>query len=239
MNAALIFAGGTGSRLNSKTKPKQFLEMNGKPIIIHTLEHFENVEAVDVICVVCLSGWIDFLKREIARFGISKVKTVVPGGENGQESIYHGLKALAELVPPDSLVLIHDGVRPLINEDTIEKNIACANEKGNAVTVTPAQETIITVDDNEIMRDVTERSHARLARAPQTFRLGDILAVHEKALAAGDKNNIDSATLMRKYGYELNTVEGPVENIKITTASDFYIFRAILEAKENSQIWGL
>lgn len=239
MNAALIFAGGTGSRLNSKTKPKQFLEMNGKPIIIHTLEHFEAVPAVDAICVVCLEPWIDFLKREIERFGLKKVKTIVPGGKNGQESIYHGLKALSGIVPEDSLVLIHDGVRPLIDEDTIERNIACAAEKGNAVTVTPAQETIISVDDNEKVRDVTERSHARLARAPQTFRLSEILSVHERAISQNDLDNIDSATLMRKYGYELNTVAGPVENIKITTASDFYIFRAILEAKENSQIWGL
>ena len=239
MNAALIFAGGTGSRLNSKTRPKQFLEMNGKPIIIHTIEHFEAVDEIDVICVVCLEAWIDHLKHELERFSLRKVKCIVPGGKNGQQSIYNGLTALSQIVDEDALVLIHDGVRPLIDEDTIVRNIECAREKGNAVTVTPAQETIISVDENEQVCDVTERSHARLARAPQTFRLGDILGAHHRAIEDGEDNMIDSATLMRHYGYSLNTVPGPVENIKITTAGDFYIFRAILEARENSQIWGL
>ena len=117
--------------------------------------------------------------------------------------------------------------------------VACARKNGNAVTVTSAYETIITVDENEQVEDVVDRKRAKLARAPQAFFLKDIYGAHLRAHEEGYTGAIDSATLMRHYGARLFTVEGPVENIKITSASDFYIFRAIVEARENSQIWGL
>lgn len=240
MNVALIFAGGTGTRMNTKTKPKQFLELNGKPIIIHTIDNFENHPDIDMIAVVCIESWIPYMEELLERYRIRKVKWVVPGGETGQQSIRRGLDAFwnDESVPNDSLVLIHDGVRPLINEDIISRNIECARQYGNAVTVTPAIETIITVSDDEVDK-IMDRSKCRLARAPQTFRLCDIMDAHKKAVEDGALNMIDSAMLMTHYGASLHVVEGPVENIKITTPSDFYIFRAINEAKENSQIWGI
>ena len=240
MNIALIFAGGTGSRLNSKTRPKQFLELNGKPIIIHTLEYFEDTPGIDAICVVCLEGWIDYLKELIRKFSIRKVKWVVPGGATGQDSIFNGLDAVYRDAenPKDTLMLMHDGVRPLISVKTVEDVIACAHENGNAITVTSAYETIITVDDDKNVDGVVDRKQAKMARAPQAFFLEDIHSAHIRAKEE-KFDAIDSATLMRHYGYTLHTVEGPVENIKITSPSDFYIFRAIYEARENSQIWGL
>ena len=236
MNIALIFAGGTGTRLNSKTRPKQFLELNGKPIIIHTLEYFEDAPSIDAVCVVCLESWIPYFRDLVKRFNLQKIRWVVPGGNSGQDSIFKGLSAVFEdeSVPKDSIMLMHDGVRPLISVKTVEDVIACARENGNAVTVTSAYETIITVDENENVEDVVDRKRAKLARAPQAFRLNDIHRAREENFDA-----IDSATLMRHYGHKLFTVEGPVENIKITSPSDFYIFRAIYEARENSQIWGL
>lgn len=241
MNVGLIFAGGTGARINSGTKPKQFLELNGKPIIIHTLEHFENSEAIDAICVVCLEGWIERLKVLLDKYRITKVRWVVKGGSTGQESIFNGLDAVMKDAenPSDTLMLMHDGVRPLINDKTLSDCVACARAHGNAITVTSAYETIITVDDASRVNDVVDRTRAKLARAPQAFFLSDIHAAHLRARTEGYTGAIDSATLMRHFGAELHTVEGPVENIKITTASDFYIFRAIYEARENSQIWGL
>ncbi len=240
MNIALIFAGGTGTRLNSKTRPKQFLELNGKPIIIHTLEYFEDAPSIDAVCVVCLESWIPYFRDLVKRFNLQKIRWVVPGGNSGQDSIFKGLSAVFEdeSVPKDSIMLMHDGVRPLISVKTVEDVIACARENGNAVTVTSAYETIITVDENENVEDVVDRKRAKLARAPQAFRLNDIHAAHIRAREE-NFDAIDSATLMRHYGHKLFTVEGPVENIKITSPSDFYIFRAIYEARENSQIWGL
>jgi len=239
--AALIFAGGTGTRMSSRTRPKQFLELNGKPIIIHTLEYFEESPCVDFICVVCLEGWIKQLETMLRRFGITKVRYIVPGGETGQDSIFRGLDAVykGEGSPDDILMLIHDGVRPLINQQIIEDCVECARVNGNAVTVTNASETIITVDDSSEIDEVIDRKRVKLARAPQCFFLNDIYSAHIRARSEGYTGAIDSATLMRHYGQKLFTVEGPVENIKITTPSDYYMARAIMEERENSQIFGL
>lgn len=241
MNIALIFAGGTGTRMNTKSRPKQFLELNGKAIIIHTLENFEEHPEIDAICVVCIESWIDHLKEIIAKDFIKKVRWIVPGGASGQESIYNGLKAIynSNDVPRDSVVLIHDGVRPLINAKLISDNIATVREKGSAITVTPAIETIVSTSQEHEITGITDRSQSFLARAPQSFVLSDIVSAHEKARAEGRNDMIDSASLMRHYGFKLFTVDGPVENIKITTPMDFYLFRAIFEARENSQIFGL
>ena len=241
MNIALIFAGGTGQRMNSRTKPKQFLELNGKPILIHTLENFEAHPEIDAILVVCLKDWIDYLRELADRFRLRKLRWIAEGGATGQESIRNGLYTLEQdgAVPEDAIVLIHDGVRPLINEDVITRNIATARAFGNAITVTPATETILQVTPGREVSEILDRSICMLARAPQTFVLRDILSAHHRAEAEGYADAIDSATLMTHYGAALHIVEGPVENIKITTPADFYIFRAITEAKENSQIWGL
>lgn len=237
MNYALIFAGGTGQRMNTKNKPKQFLELNSKPIIIHTIEHFENHPLIDGIVVVCLKDWIPYMNTLLQKFCIKKVIEVVEGGDTGQHSIRNGLFALYnnESVPKDSVVLIHDGVRPLINEEIITANIECVKTNGNSVTVTPAIETIISVTENDEINEVMDRSVCRMARAPQCFILQDIVSAHNKADAEGF-SAIDSAMLMSHYGATLHVVEGPPENIKITTPSDFYIFRAITEARENAQI---
>ena len=240
MNTALIFAGGAGRRMHSAGKPKQFLELHGKPIIIHTLEHFERHPEIDAIAVVCIAGWIDYLKDLLIRFHIKKVRWIVPGGETSQESTRAGLGILeANCDPRDTIVLIHDGVRPLITEKLISDNIAAVKEYGNAITAAPAIETIITVDGNEDVTELIDRQSCRLARAPQSFYLSDIIAMHQKAMADNYDKMIDSASLMIHYGVKLHLVEGPAENIKITTPSDFYIFKAIQEARENMQILGL
>lgn len=241
MATALIFAGGTGSRMNSKSKPKQFLNLFGKPVIIHTLEHFEYSEEIDSIAVVCRESWIGYLKEQLKHHYFEKVRWVVSGGETGQQSIYNGLKAIYESCdnPEETIVLIHDGVRPLINDKLISDNIEAVKQFGSAITVTKVVETVIHTNDNNEIVDIPSRKYAKIAKAPQSFYLSDIMAAHEKAIADNLFHMIDSASLMMHYGHKLHTVDGPVENIKITTPSDYYIFRAIYEARENSQIFGL
>lgn len=213
--------------------------MNGKAIIIHTLEYFEKCMDIDAIVVVCLKEYIGYLDNLLKINRISKVKKIVPGGTCGQESIYHGLCAAEELAEGDDIVLIHDGVRPLISEDLLSNSIKMVKEKGNAITVTPATETIIQADENRIITNIIDRKSCYIAKAPQSFYLEDILKVHRQAIKDNKTDRIDSASLMKEYGYELHTLEGSNENIKITNPSDFYILRAILEARENSQIFGL
>lgn len=241
MNNVLIFAGGTGTRMRTNTCPKQFLELHGKPIIIYTIEHFENHQDIDNIVVVCIEGWIDHLKKLLRKYDIKKVKWIVPGGSSGQESIYNGLKVLYDNFGQDekSLVLIHDGVRPLINQEIITENIKMAAEKKSAITVCPAIETIVKIDENNQIYDVTKRSECCMAKAPQTFYLQDIYEAHQKAIQENKMDFIDSASIMSYYGWPLYTVEGPTENIKITTPSDFYMFKSMIEVRESQQIWGL
>lgn len=237
MNYALIFAGGTGQRMNSRSKPKQFLELHGKPILIHTLEYFECHRDIDAICVVCLEGWEDELRRELDKYGMSKVKWIVKGGATGHESIYCGLEKLSKVCEPEDIVLIHDGVRPLISEELISNNIEAVKQYGNAITVETAAESIVQIAQDEIV-EVPPREKMRVAKAPQSFRFKEIWQVHEQAKADGFKS-IDSAHLMHKYGHKLHTVESTPYNIKIATPSDFYVFRALYEARENSQIFGI
>ena len=239
MNIAIIFAGGTGSRMNSKETPKQFLTLCNKPIIIHTIEYFEKHPLIDAIVVACIQNWMDYFKTLVSRYNLKKVKRVVPGGATGQLSIYHGLKAANELDPSGkSIVLIHDGVRPLINERVITDNIDSVLTTGSAITTGKVTETILVVNPNDSsIEQVPQRDQSRMAKAPQSFWLKDILSVHEKALEEGRTNYIDSCTMMQQYGFQLHLIDGPIENIKITTPCDYYIARAIIEAKENNLIY--
>lgn len=240
MNTALIFAGGSGKRMNTVSRPKQFLELHGKPVIIYTLELFDNHPSIDSICVVCIEPWIPFLKKQIKKFEINKVVNIVPGGETGQDSIFNGLTAIENYYAnsKDQInVLIHDGVRPLITEKTITDNIEICSKMGNCITCIPATETFI-VKQNDDSLNIPSRENSLIARAPQTFKLDDILAAHRKAISENRHDFIDSCTMMSHYGHRMNTVIGPMENIKITTPTDFFIFRAMVEVHENQQIFG-
>ena len=240
MNLALIFAGGVGKRMGNSGVPKQFLKLYGKEIIIYTLEVFENNKNIDGIIISCLREKIDDLKKIIKKNNLKKVVSIIPGGSTGQESIYNGLREIEKKYSKTDIVLIHDGVRPLINDDTINDNINLVKEKGNAITTAPAIETIIKLKkEEEVIDDIYNRSECFMARAPQSFLLKDILEVHEKAIEQKKIDFIDSASIMKYYGHNLNIINGPSENIKITTPSDFYIFKAILDMKENLNIFGL
>lgn len=241
MVTAVVFAGGTGVRMNSKTKPKQFLELHGKSIIIHTLEHFEQHPLVDNIAVVCVQGWEKQLKKELKRNFITKAKWLVTGGETVQISSYNGLKAVYDDCedPKNTIVIMHDGVRPLIDEKLITDNIETVKKYGSSVTVSYAVETICSVNDSGRIAEIPDRGKARIAKAPQCFYLNDLMEAHNRARSEGISWMIDSASLMKYYGHELHTVTGSNYNIKITTPSDYYVFRALFEAEENSQIFGI
>lgn len=237
MNIAVIFAGGSGKRMNTVSRPKQFLELSGKPIIIYTLELFDTHPDIDGIVVVCIEPWIPFLEKQLKKFEITKVVDIVPGGDTGQDSIYYGLKSVEKHFPSNSCVLIHDGVRPLITQQTITDNIIKVADKGNCITCIPATETFV-VQQKDGSLSIPSRADSMIARAPQSFILSDILSAHERARAEGRHDFIDSCTMMSFYGHQMNTIIGPMENIKITTPTDFFVFRAMVEVHENQQIFG-
>lgn len=240
MNIAVIFAGGVGKRMRSKDLPKQFLKIHEKPIIVHTIELFNEHPEIDAIVISCVADWIDYLNELLKKYNLDKVKKVVHGGSSGQESIYNGLEAAEEISSGDNdIVLIHDSVRPLITSKTITDNIASVLKHGSAITSVKVKETVLLVDEEEAIKEVPNRNDSRLARAPQSFYLKDILSAHRSAIKEKKLDFIDSCSMMYHYGKKLYLVEGPQENIKITTPDDFYSMRAILDARENAQIYGL
>lgn len=240
MNTALLFAGGTGKRYSATAVPKQFLELQGKAIIVHSIEPFQNSPEIDGICVVCKEEWIDHFNMLKEKYRLTKVKWVVEGGATSQESVYHGLCAIKAAYNNDdeTIVLIHDGVRPLINTDLILNNIKSVKSFGSAITVSKVIETVVQLDENQNIIDTVERECCYHAKAPQSFYLKDIIELHERARVDG-VTVVDSASLMLHYGKPLHSVIGSSENIKITTPVDFFLFKAIYEARESSQIFGV
>ena len=244
MNIAVIFAGGSGLRMHTKSRPKQFLDLNGKPIIIYTLELFDNHPGIDAIVVACIESWIPFLEKQLRKFEINKVVKIVPGGESGQASIYNGLCAAEAYIKSknvaseDTTVLIHDGVRPLITEETITDNINKVAEVGSCITCIPATETLV-VKQHDGSLEIPSRADSLIARAPQSFLLSDILTAHRRAIDEKKNDFIDSCTMMSHYGYRLGTIIGPMENIKITTPTDFFVLHAMVKVHEDQQIFGL
>ncbi len=234
---ALIFAGGTGQRMGVKDVPKQFLEVDNKPIIIYTLEHFQNHSDVDEIFVVCIKEWIDYLKFQLDKFGINKVKTVVSGGKTGQDSIYIGLKEIEKVYKKDDIVLIHDGVRPFINSDLISRNINDTITYGNSITSTACNETFITSKDGINVLEVPVRSESFNGQAPQAFKLGEIIEAHEQMRKVNPNYTdvVDSCTLFNMQGRPTFLTEGVRGNIKITNPVDIYIFKAWLDFKNNNE----
>jgi len=231
MNVALIFAGGIGTRMDSKNCPKQFLELYNKPIIIYTLEHFEKHEEIDGIVISCVEGWIPHLEELLEEFNITKVKEIVAGGSTGQESILNGLLSIERHFPKESIVLIHDAVRPIITNTLISQNIASVKEFNNSVTTSLFTETPVQLDgDNHIIK-IHERHLTRLAKAPQSFRLSNILSVHRRAIDDGYNRAMDSCSLMMHYGEQIKLIEGEGLNIKITVPADYFIFKALIDAK--------
>lgn len=240
MNVAIVLAGGMGTRMRTNAIPKQFLELNGKPIIIHTLEIFEKTEEIDAICVSCIESHLSYMQELCDRYRITKVKWIVPGGNTRQESIFVGLKILWENCDHNNtVVIIHDGVRPNITSELIQKNIECVLKEGNAISCSRATETPAEIGENNLIAQILDRKIAIVAKTPQSFWLFDIYHVHQKAEQDQLEDFIDSSHLMHHYGYALHMVECAWDNIKITNPSDFYILRAILEMKENYKIIGI
>ncbi len=234
-NIAVIFAGGTGTRMGVDDVPKQFLEVEGKPIIIYTLEYFSNHAEIDEIYVVCIEAWIEYLKEKIKKFGINKIKSVIPGGKTGQDSIYLGLKEASKYCNSDTVVLIHDGVRPFITKELISRNIADTRKNGNSITCTGCNETFIISSNGLNVESVPVRRISFNAQAPQAFHLGEIIEAHETMRKKNPeyKDVIDSCTLFQLLGKPTYLTEGVRGNIKITNPVDIYVFKAWLEFKNN------
>ena len=240
MNIAMIFAGGRGVRMGSGI-PKQFLEIHGKPVLVHTLELFQEHDMIDKIYISVLEDYIGKTQKLVDRYGLDKVVSIIPGGATAQDSIYNVLKDAEKENDGDSIVLLHDGVRPFVSYDTIKQNIESVQKYGSAITCTACYETILLSKSGEKVDSVPYRKDTFAAQAPQSFRLKDIIAAHDevRAINPSYENMVDACTIMTTLGKEAHMISGNRGNIKVTTPEDVYMFRALLNYKENEQTFGI
>jgi 2-C-methyl-D-erythritol 4-phosphate cytidylyltransferase len=229
MNIAVIFAGGVGKRMGNEDLPKQFIEIDSKPILVHTIEQFEKNKNIDVIIVSIVNDWLEHTLDLVQQYSLTKVKHVIPGGETGQMSIFNGIKCAKEHYLDDTIVLIHDGVRPFITQKLIDDNIETTRKYGSAISSVGAIETFLVTDIDSKVVSIPKRSQSMIAKAPQSFLLKDIYDVHIQAQKDGIFNSIDSCTLMNSYNRPLSIVITDHNNIKITTPKDIVIAKSIYE----------
>lgn len=242
MNIAIIFAGGVGQRLNNgeNSTPKQFLKINDKPIIIRTLELFQTHKDIDKIYISIHPDYYEYMQELVKYYYITKTSGIVNGGKTGQESIYNALKLAQKENPQDSIVLIHDGVRPNITEEVITKNIECTKKNGNAITCTSCFETILISENGINPEHVPYRKDTYAAQAPQTFHLGEVIEAHEITRKTNPNYTdiADTCTLYKTLNKKTFMVKGNRGNIKITTIEDLYILRALIRYKEDLEAFG-
>lgn len=231
MIIALLTAGGLGNRMGMDI-PKQFVTIHEKPVIIYTLEAFQNHQEVDSIAVVCLEGWEPILKAYANQFGIAKLKWIFPGGRSNQESIYNGIMGLKDAgCNDDDIIIVHDGVRPLVSNQIISDNISTCRQYGFAVTGLICKEVIMEIE-NEMLQPIdTPRERLVRTQTPHTYHLGDLLAAHQKAKEIGLSDTVAPCDMISKIGeYRQYLVPGSEKNgLKLTRPEDVDLFKAVIQ----------
>ena len=240
MVTAIILAGGTGQRMGLQGMPKQFLKLYGKPIICYTLQTFEHCPSVDSIVIPCNGGWVGHMEKLVKEYNFTKVSQIIDGGKDRQSSIQKGLAAIRD--PDESdIVIIHDGVRPLLREEIILENIRVAQEHGNAMTVRPNIETVVVTDsDSAMLADFKPREITYTLTSPQTFRTLELMEAY-RGIVGNEKLMAlpDAALLYAELGKATYLVKDPNLNLKITKPEDFYYLKSYLDLDESKQILGL
>ena len=237
MTLAIIIAGGSGSRMGQDI-PKQFLNVHDKPVLIYTLEGFQKHPGIDAIEVVCIDGWHEVLWAYARQFGINKLQWVVSGGKSGQESIRNGVFNLEGKCADDDVIIIHDGIRPLIEPGVLTDVIVKCNQYGNAVTSMPYNEQIFVVDDEISTTKYIPRETLRRVATPQAYRF-DLLdqAYHEAfERKIGIYGSSYTNTMMVELGHELHFAAGSDTNMKLTTPGDLEIFKAYLAGRKERHV---
>lgn len=232
-NIALITAGGSGTRMRMEI-PKQFLTVYDKPIIVYTLECFQNHPAIDNIIVACKEGWENILESYVKQYNLNKVSSIIKGGINGQESIRNMIFEAKRLYNLEDIVLVHDGNRPMLSQDIISNSISVCKQKGNAITAIPCREVILKKDEKG--KDIAEEEIARekliRTQTPHVFKLEELYNMHKEAIKRNITNSAASCSLAIELGKSVNFIEGSEKNLKITVKEDLEIFKALLAVKK-------
>ncbi len=234
MNVALIIAGGSGSRMGQDI-PKQFINVYDKPVLIYTLEGFQRHPQIDAIELVCIDGWHEVVRAYARQFNIDKLKWVISGGATGQESIRNGVFNLEGVCADDDIVVIHDGIRPLVDERVLTDVLAKCEQYGNAVTSLPYNEQIFVIDDEKSTTKYIPRETLRRVSTPQAYRFGKLDWAYHEAFekGIGIYGSSYTNTMMVELGERLYFAMGSDKNIKLTTKDDLEMFKAYLNLEED------
>ena len=234
MNIAIIIAGGNGTRTKQNI-PKQFLNVYDKPIVMYTLEAFQKHTQIDAIEVVCLDGWQKMLQAYAEQFGITKLRWVVEGGNTSQESIRNGVYYLKGHCHAEDVILIHDGIRPMVDQKVITDCIEKCKKYGNGITALPVTEQIFEVTDEETSKSYISRDKLKILQTPQAYHFDKLVWAYEKAFQekVGIGGSSYANTLMVDLGEKIYFAEGSSKNIKITTRDDIEIFKAMLAVQKD------
>ncbi len=230
MTIAVIIAGGSGNRMGQDI-PKQFIHVFDKPILIYTLENFQRHPQIDAIEVVCIDGWHDMLWAYAKQFGITKLQWVVSGGATGQESIRNGVYNLEGKCDKEDIIIIHDGIRPLVEDQVLSDVISKCKEYGNAVSSMPYNEQIFVIDDEKTTKEYIPRETLRRVVTPQAYRFDKLDKAYHKAFEKkiGIYGSSYTNTMMVELGNKLYFAAGSDKNIKLTTKDDLELFKGYLE----------
>lgn len=231
MNIGLIIAGGSGQRMHQDI-PKQFLNVNDKPVIIYTLEAFQRHPNIDGIVVVCIDGWHEILSAYCKQFGITKLESIISGGKNGQDSIRNGVYDIASRHNDDDIILVHDAIRPMVSEEIISDCIRVAREKGNAISVVPCTAAMLKTEDGESSTGMIPRDNLKTTQTPQAASVGKLVWAHKEALRRGITASVATCTMFIELGEKLYFSLGSEKNVKLTTPDDVEIFKALLISKK-------
>lgn len=234
MNVALIIAAGSGRRMGQEI-PKQFLNVYDKPVVIYTLECFQHHPEIDTVAVVCLSGWEEALRAYARQFDIGKLKWVIPGGETAQESIRNGVFSLRDACADEDIVVIHDGIRPMVDDYVLTDVLVQCRKWGNAVTALPYNEQIFVVDDPQSTTQYIPRDTLRRVSTPQAYHYGKLLRAYEKTFSEGIGigQSTYANTLMVDLGERLYFAAGSDRNIKLTTKDDLELFKSYISMERD------
>lgn len=222
----MIIAGGTGRRTMQNT-PKQFIKVNDKEVIAYTLEKFQRHPMIDRIAVVCVEGYEDTVSSCAEKYGITRLKHLIPGGETAQESIRNGLFELEKEYDGNDLVVIHDAVRPMVSEEIITDCIRKAEQFGIAMAAMPCADAMFTAADG-LAESEYPREHLYRTQRPHCFRLGEACRIHRTAIQENIQNATCTAAIAAKLGYKIALSSGSETNLKLTTVEDVRIFEALL-----------
>ncbi len=243
MNYAIILAAGVGQRMRNGGMPKQFVKLMGKPIVVYTLDKFEQNEDIDKIVVVCHGDYVEHMTNILKEYNIGKVAKIVVGGSDRQASLVKGLETIRDIGGlDDDIVVIHDGVRPLVSNNTIYENVRIAKQSGCAVTVHPVTESVlITEKEFASIESFQKRAATYSMTSPQTFHLGKIISAYQNYdfRENSELPLLDAAMVYANGGEKVSLVKEQGANIKITTPEDYYVLKAMLELEENKYVFGL